>query len=329
MLATCVLPVAAQYPVIPDSVKARAAKQEAEFDRKSDAAWKKALPVVMEEAQKGRPYKPWASKPEDLVKSNIPAFPGAEGGGMYTPGGRGGKVIVVTSLEDSGPGTLREACETGGARVIAKKATVPVIEHWDHGRNMTILQNAVNHCMNSVMRDASALPYEENVAEIKRCVDYFHAYNIPVEAELGHVGNETVYEEALSEYQYTDPSKAKEFVERTGCDSLAVAIGNVHGVYSSEPKLAFDVLEAVAKEVDVPLVLHGASGIGDEDIKKAISLGIAKINIHTELCQAAMEAINAHKDEPFLAVEREVRKAVKERAMYKIKLFGDDGRADE
>ena len=100
MLATCVLPVAAQYPVIPDSVKARAAKQEAEFDRKSDAAWKKALPVVMEEAQKGRPYKPWASKPEDLVKSNIPAFPGAEGGGMYTPGGRGGKVIVVTSLED-------------------------------------------------------------------------------------------------------------------------------------------------------------------------------------------------------------------------------------
>ena len=190
---------------------------------------------------------------------------------------------------------------------MAKKASVPVILHWDHGRNMTILHNAVNHCMNSVMRDASALPFEENVAEIKRCVDYFHAYNIPVEAELGHVGNETVYEEALSDYQYTDPSKATAFVERTGCDSL----------------------EAVAKEVDVPLVLHGASGIGDEDIKKAISLGIAKINIHTELCQAAMEAINAHKDEPFLAVERAVRTAVKERAMYKIKLFGDDGRADE
>ena len=95
MLATCVLPVAAQYPVIPDSVKTRAAKQEAEFDRKSDAAWKKALPVVMEEAQKGRPYKPWASKPEDLVKSNIPAFPGAEGGGMYTPGGRGLSLIHI------------------------------------------------------------------------------------------------------------------------------------------------------------------------------------------------------------------------------------------
>ena len=117
--------------------------------------------------------------------------------------------------------------------------------------------------------------------------------------------------------------------ERTGCDSLAVAVGNVHGVYSAEPKIRFDIIEEVNKEVSVPLVLHGASGIGDEDIKKAIQCGIAKINIHTELCQAAMEAINEHKDEPFLAVERAVRQAVKERAMYKIKLFGDDGRADE
>ena len=133
----------------------------------------------------------------------------------------------------------------------------------------------------------------------------------------------------IRDNHYTDPKQAKDFVDRTGCDSLAVAIGNVHGVYSSEPKLAFDILEEVANAVDVPLVLHGASGIGDEDIKKAISLGIAKINIHTELCQAAMEAINEHKDEPFLAVERAVRQAVKERAMYKIKLFGDDGRADE
>lgn len=212
---------------------------------------------------------------------------------------------------------------------MAKKATVPVILHWDHGRNMTILQNAVNHCMNSVMRDASALPYEQNVAEIKRCVDYFHAYNIPVEAELGHVGNETVYEEALADYQYTDPKTAKDFVDRTGCDSLAIAIGNVHGVYSSEPKLAFDILEEVANAVDVPIVLHGASGIGDEDIKKAISLGVAKINIHTELTLAALAAIKENIDEPYLAMQRKVRDAVKERAMYKIKLFGDDGRADE
>lgn len=212
---------------------------------------------------------------------------------------------------------------------MAVKASVPVILHWDHGRNLSILHNAVNHHMNSVMRDASALPFEENVAETKRCVDYFHAYNIPVEAELGHVGNETIYEEALAGYEYTDPSKAKEFVERTGCDSLAVAIGNIHGVYSSEPKLAFDVLEQVAKEVDIPLVLHGASGIGEEDIRRAISMGISKINIHTELCLAAMEAVNKYSDRSFLEMQREVRKAIKERAMEKIILFGDQGRADQ
>ncbi len=119
MLAAGIVPsVMAQYPVIPDSVKARGERQEAEIMRKSDAAWQKALPVILEEAAKGRFYKPWASKPDDLLKVDIPAFPGAEGGGAYTPGGRGGKVIVVTSLADEGLGTFREACETGGARII-------------------------------------------------------------------------------------------------------------------------------------------------------------------------------------------------------------------
>lgn len=110
--------VNAQYPVIPDSIKERIAKTDAERDKAIDKAWIKALPVVIEEDRQGRIYRPWASKPSDLLKADIPAFPGAEGGGMFTPGGRGGKVIVVTSLADSGPGTLREACETGGARII-------------------------------------------------------------------------------------------------------------------------------------------------------------------------------------------------------------------
>ncbi|MDE6430459.1 MAG: polysaccharide lyase, partial [Duncaniella sp.] len=111
--------MAAQYPTIPDSVKARGARMSAEWDAASDKAWAEAYPIVMkEEAENGRPYRPWASKPEDLIKADIVAFPGAEGGGAYTPGGRGGKVFVVTSLEDSGPGTLREACESGGARIV-------------------------------------------------------------------------------------------------------------------------------------------------------------------------------------------------------------------
>ena len=191
---------------------------------------------------------------------------------------------------------------------MARKASVPVITHWDHGRSMEIVQNAYNHGMNSVMRDASAFDFEENIRLTKEVVDYFHPRGIPVEAELGHVGNETIYEEALASYRYTDPGQAAEFVERTGCDSLAVAIGNQH--------------------VSVPLVLHGASGIGDADIRTAISLGIAKINIHTELCQAAMAAIKDRVDQPFLAVERAVRDAVKQRALEKIVLFGTDGKAD-
>lgn len=112
------LSLSAQYPVIPESVKEDGKRIEAEIVRKSDLAWEKALPVIKKEEAQGRPYKPWAAKPEDLLKNDIPAFPGAEGGGMYTAGGRGGKVLVVTSLENEGPGTLREACETGGARII-------------------------------------------------------------------------------------------------------------------------------------------------------------------------------------------------------------------
>lgn len=121
--------------------------------------------------------------------------------------------------------------------------------------------------MNSLMRDASAFDFEENIRLTKEAVDFFHPLGIPVEAELGHVGNETVYEEALAGYHYTDPSQAAEFVERTGCDSLAVAIGNQHGVYTSEPKLNFEVVKRVREAVSVPLVLHGASGISDADIK--------------------------------------------------------------
>ncbi len=112
------LSLAAQYPKVPSKIKAEADSMLAEAERLSDIAWKKALPIIREEARKGKPYVPWASRPSDLPQADIPAFPGAEGGGMYSFGGRGGKVFVVTSLDDSGPGTFREACEQGGARII-------------------------------------------------------------------------------------------------------------------------------------------------------------------------------------------------------------------
>ena len=216
---------------------------------------------------------------------------------------------------------------------MAKKATVPVILHWDHGRNWTILKNAVDHCMNSVMRDASALPFEENIAEIKRCVDYFHAYNIPVEAELGHVGNETVYEEALAEYAYTDPSQAKEFVERTGVTSLAVAIGTAHGFYVGTPVLDKERLSEIREVVDIPIVLHGASGLSDEDVMDCVKRGICKVNFATELRAAYSKAVKellAEKPDTIdpKAYGKTAIAAVKELVMARMKVCGCDGKAE-
>ena len=118
-MATFIVPVArAQYPQITEEAKQAYQKMMSEERRRSDEAWAKALPVVLKEAKEGRPYISWASRPYDLPQARIPAFPGAEGGGMYSFGGRGGKVITVTNLNDRGPGSFREACETGGARII-------------------------------------------------------------------------------------------------------------------------------------------------------------------------------------------------------------------
>ena len=211
---------------------------------------------------------------------------------------------------------------------MAKNSNVPTILHWDHGRSFEIVHNAYVHGMNSVMRDASKLPFEENVAETKRVVDFYHPRGIPVEAELGHVGDPGNYEDVLKSYEYTKPEEAAEFVERTGADCLAVAIGNVHGVYTSTPVIAFDVLEAVRDAVDVPLVLHGASGIPDADVRRAVSLGVSKVNVHAELGQAAMDTIREDIDSVFLATMRRVRTAIKERALEKIELLGSAGRAD-
>ena len=211
---------------------------------------------------------------------------------------------------------------------MARAATVPATVHWDHGRNFGIVQHAVDIGFTSVMIDASANPLDVNIRLTKEVVDAFQHRGYPIEAELGHVGAETKYEDALASYGYTDPDQAREFIEGTGADALAVAIGNMHGVYSSEPRIDFGILERVRAAVDTPLVLHGASGIGDADVRRAISLGCTKINIHTELGQAAMIAIEANGGRlNYLGLQQEVRKAVKGRALEKIRLFGSEGKA--
>lgn len=213
-------------------------------------------------------------------------------------------------------------------RSYATQTSLPCSIHWDHGRSYEIVSHAIDIGYNSLMIDGSAYPLEENIRRTKEVVDRFHPMCIPVEGELGHVGAETKYEEALAHYQYTDPSQAAEFVERTGLDSLAIAIGNQHGVYSAPPKINFDILAKVRDAVSIPLVLHGASGIGDEDIRHAIDLGITKINIHTELCEAAMDAIRScPPEERYQGLNIKVRDAVQTRAEEKIRLFGSDGKA--
>lgn len=212
---------------------------------------------------------------------------------------------------------------------MARAAKVPASIHWDHGRNFGIVQHAVDIGFTSVMIDASANPLDTNIRLTREVVDAFQHLGIPVEAELGHVGAETKYEDALAHYGYTDPGQAKEFIEGTGVDALAVAIGNMHGVYSSEPKIDFGILERVRKAIEVPLVLHGASGIGDADVRKCIALGCTKINIHTELGQAAMIAISANAGKMnYLDLQQVVRIAIKERAKEKIRLFGSEGKAN-
>lgn len=216
-------------------------------------------------------------------------------------------------------------------RSMADAASVPVAIHWDHGRNFGIVQHAADIGFTSLMIDASANPLPKNIELTKEVVDAFSPKGYPIEAELGHVGAETKYEEALAGYQYTDPAEAAEFVQATGIDALAVAIGNMHGTYSSEPRINFDILQKVREAVDTPLVLHGASGIGDADIRKAISMGITKINIHTELGEAGTAAIeeNAKLPQPenYLGLQRKVRKAICRRAEEKIVLFGSAGKA--
>lgn len=212
-------------------------------------------------------------------------------------------------------------------RSYAEETELPVVIHLDHANTLSEVKAAVEAGFTSVMIDASSHSFEENIALTREVVEYCHPLNIPVEAELGHVGDEGVYD--LANYGFTDPSLAEEFVERTQIDALAVAIGNAHGVYSSKPKIDYAVLKAVREAVSVPLVLHGASGIPDEDIRLCTKMGITKINIHTELLLAAMESFQsdvAVGSNYYSMFDHHVC-AVKAKTEEKIRLFGSDNKA--
>lgn len=217
-------------------------------------------------------------------------------------------------------------------KVAASKTDTPVTLHLDHGTDFNVILQCIRHGFTSVMIDGSHLPFEENIALTKRVVEVAHPCGVSVEAELGRlVGVEDNISVEEKDAVFTHPDEAVQFVEETNVDSLAVAIGSAHGIYKGEPNLDFERLEKIDNKVDIPLVLHGASGIPEESIIKAVKLGINKINIDTELRLAFRDAVRKVVTETDAYDPRKIcgpaRDAMKEIVKYKIGIFGSEGKA--
>jgi len=219
---------------------------------------------------------------------------------------------------------------------MAHQARVPVTIHWDHGATYEQALTAIQTGFTSVMIDGSMLPFEENVALTRRVVEAAHAVGLSVEGELGTIGKLDEQAEegvAVSEIAYTQPEQAVEFVERTGVDSLAIAIGTAHGLYPKHvrPELKLDLLREIKAALPIPLVLHGGSGNPDGEIAQAVTMGINKINISSDIKVVYHDTMrqvlqDASLREP-LAIQPACVAAMKEVAAQKIRLFAADGKA--
>ncbi|MBU5268097.1 class II fructose-1,6-bisphosphate aldolase [Virgibacillus proomii] len=196
------------------------------------------------------------------------------------------------------PGTMNYAGRgyiQAMVEVAAKQHDIPIALHLDHHETYESIVESLELGTKSVMIDGSHYPFEENIALTKKVVEKAHSYGATVEAELGKlVGQEDDLIVEAKDAAYTDPDTVVEFVERTGVDSLAVAIGTGHGLYETEPSLDFDRLEKIKNLTSIPIVLHGASGISREDIQKCISLGCTKVNISTELKIPFSQGLREH-----------------------------------
>ena len=221
----------------------------------------------------------------------------------------------------------------GLGKLAGRNTKVPVALHLDHGTDFDQVMLCIRNGFTSVMIDGSRFPLEENIAYTKKVVEIAHAVGVTVEAELGKIGGTedhiTVSEKDAT---FTDPEEARIFVEETGVDYLAIAVGTAHGVYKGEPKLDYDRIKAIRNVVDVPLVLHGSSGVPSESLQKAISLGICKINIDTDIraafAQGVKEFIGKNPDEiDPRKILAPATKAMKEIIKEKMEIFGSAGRA--
>lgn len=209
--------------------------------------------------------------------------------------------------------------------------TVPVAIHLDHGSSFEKCKEAIDAGFTSVMIDASAKPIEENIETTKKVVDYAHSKNVSVEAELGLVGGQE--DDTIADgVMYADPAECKHLVDATNIDCLAPALGSVHGPYQGEPNIGFKEMEEISSQSDLPLVLHGGTGIPTKDIKRSISLGTAKINVNTESqiqgTKAVREALAADQDvydpRKFL---KPMREAIQATVVGKMREFGSSQKA--
>ena len=209
----------------------------------------------------------------------------------------------------------------------AKRASVPVVVHYDHGLTFERCMEALKLGFSSVMFDGSAGKYAKNIADTAEIVKIAHAFGATVEGEIGHVGEASSMDNDASN-MYTKISEAQDYFSATGVDALAVSIGTAHGAYKSKPKLDFTRLSEIHDELPIPLVLHGGSGLSDDDFRASIKHGISNINIFTDLCNAGIHAMRTGLDNGFSYLDIRAKRVeeIKKEIMKKICLFGSDGR---
>lgn len=209
----------------------------------------------------------------------------------------------------------------------AARASVPVAVHFDHGLTFERCMEALKLGFTSVMFDGSTGTNEENIRQTREIVKIAHSMGATVEGEIGHVGVANIADNDKVD-MYTTVEEATEFISETNVDALAVSIGSAHGKYITKPKLDLERLSQISSAVETPLVLHGGSGLSDDDFKNCIAKGIYKINIFTDLCVAGENAMKAALNEGmgYLEVRNKKVEAMKETVMHKMKLFGSDNR---
>lgn len=210
----------------------------------------------------------------------------------------------------------------------AKRATVPVVAHYDHGLTFDRTMEALKLGFSSVMFDASTKDSAANLTETAEVVKIAHSFGATVEGEIGHVGQASNGDESLED-MYTTPEEADAFIKATGVDALAIAIGSAHGVYKTKPRLNLERLKEIRAKVDAPLVLHGGSGLSDDDFRNTIREGIAKVNIFTDLLLAGEAAMKEGLERNLGYLEtRNLRvEKIKQAVKTKIELFGCAGKA--